>query len=172
MKKLALVLALTICVSSMALAAAPAKKAAAPASDSSSQGFIGVGLNQIPCNPFTAPTARFGFGSWSLDVGGSIANNAAGTSTTLYGRGDIPISKIGSNVKTYWGPSLCLMSPAGGGGSTPVISVFMGAEYMFAENLALYADLTAFSLTSAGGTSTWTIGTNSGTIYSGGRLYF
>jgi hypothetical protein len=172
MKKIALILALLISVTSVSFAAAAPKKAAPAASDSESQGFTGVSLNLIPCLPGAAPSARFGFGNWSLDAGGSLNNTAAGTSITIFGKGEIPISKIGSDVRTYWAPELCLYSPAGGGGSTTVISVYLGAEYMFASRLALFADLTAISLMSAGGTTTWTIGGSAAQVYTGGRLYF
>jgi hypothetical protein len=57
------------------------------------------------------------------------------------------------------------------GSGTVTVSVFLGAEYMFASNLSLFADLTAFSLTSANGQTTWFAGSNDGQVYSGGRFY-
>jgi hypothetical protein len=166
MKKVTILLAIVF-LGTASFAAAKAAPAA-----SSSQGVVGVSLNQIPVLPGAAPSVRFGFGNWSLDAGGSLTNTAAGTSISIFGKGEIPISKIGSDVRTYWAPELCLFSPAGGGGSTTVISVYMGAEYMFASHLALFADLTAISIASAGGTTTWTIGASSPLVYTGGRLYF
>ena len=180
MKKIALLMIVALLCSS-AYAAAPAKKpsAAVPtasavpaASVTTNQGFVGVSLNTLPVSPFAAPSARFGFGGWSLDVGGSLANNAAGTAVTVFGRGEIPISEIGNGVRTYWAPALALFSPAGGGNSTFNLSVYLGAEYMFVSHLALFADLTAISLTSVGGTTTWVAGTNTFQVYSGGRFFF
>ena len=159
MRKLALLLTIVI-LGTSAFAAAP--KAAA---SKGSEGFVGISLNSIA----GVPSARFGFGSWSLDAGGSIANAGNTTTITLLLRGEIPLSKISSDVNTYVAPELVLVS--GGGTSTTTINVYLGAEYKFASNLAIFADLTAFTLTSVGGTTTWTIGGNSGLIYTGGRLY-
>jgi len=161
MRKIALLLIMVI-IGTAAFAAA-AKPAASKGTEG--QGFTAITLNSIP----GVPSARFGFGSWSLDAGGSIANAANTTTITLLLKGEIPMTTVSSDVKTYIAPALVLVS--GGGTSTTTINVFLGAEYMFNPHLALFADLTAFTLTSVGGTTNWTIGGNSALIYSGGRLY-
>jgi len=160
MKKIVLLLIMVI-IGTAAFAAAAKPVPAA----SGSQGFTAVSLNSIP----GVASARFGFGSWSLDAGGTIANAANTTTITLLLKGEIPMATVSSDVRTYVAPALVLVS--GGGASTTTLNVFLGAEYMFNPHLALFADLTAFTLTSAGGTTTWTIGGNSPLIYSGGRLY-
>jgi len=126
-------------------------------------GLTGVTLTSIGC-----PAAHFGMGSWSLDFGGTIANAANTTTITLLGRGNIPLSKINDNLLTYWGPQV-IYNSAGSG--TFTIQVLVGAEYMFAPDLSLFADLTAFSLTSANSQTTWFAGNNNGQVYTGARLY-
>ncbi|MGB9613339.1 MAG: hypothetical protein ACPL4K_04080 [Candidatus Margulisiibacteriota bacterium] len=169
---LMLVLMLTPMVFAQAKKTAPAKEIVETTSFSASQGFVGVSLNQIPVLPWVAPSARFGFGGWSLDVGGSLVNDGTGTATTLFGRAEIPISEVSKNIRTYSALILALFSPAGGGSTTTDISICLGAEYVFAPKLSLFADLIALNLTSSAGTTTWTISSNSPTIYSGARLYF
>jgi hypothetical protein len=161
MKKLAMILALLICVASMSMAATAKKADVAK----SSGGFTGVSLNSIGC-----PSARFDMGTFALEVGGTIVSAGGATNTTLIGKGEMPLNQISDTVRTYWAPTLMLNSA--GGTSTTTISVVLGAEYTFTPKLAIFADLTAFSLTSAGGTTTWQIGANNGIIISGGRLYF
>ncbi|MFA4843349.1 MAG: hypothetical protein WC632_00160 [Candidatus Margulisiibacteriota bacterium] len=171
MKKFAFIFALIICVASVSFAApvskAPASKAPAAEAVSSSMGMTAISLNSL----VGFPSLRFGMGSWSLEVGGTIASPAAGTTNvTVGGRADIPLNTISDELRTYMAPTLVLTSAAG----TSVItaSFLLGAEYMFAPHLAIFADLTAFTLTSAAGTTTWGVGTNSALIYTGGRLYF
>ncbi|MBN3033895.1 MAG: hypothetical protein JW873_07360 [Candidatus Saganbacteria bacterium] len=156
-------------VASLAATVTPAKKVTADttstttSSGASLMGLTGVTLTSVGC-----PAAHFGMGGWSLDVGGTIANAANTTTLTLLARGNIPLSKISNGLSTYWGPAV-LYNSAGSG--TTTITVLVGAEYVFAPNLSLFADLTAFSLTSANGATTWFAGANAGQIYSGGRLY-
>jgi len=163
MKKIALILALLVCVASMSMAATAKKtEVAKPASG----GFTGVSLNSIGC-----PSARFDMGSFALEVGGSIASPASGTTnTTLIAKGEMPLNQISDNVRTYWAPAVMLRSIAGA--STTTIMVLLGAEYTFTPKLAIFADMTAFTLTSASGTTSWQIGGNDPQIYTGGRLYF
>lgn len=166
-RTLSLTLFLVMALTAASFAAAPVKKASnstTTSSGSTMMGLTGVTLTAIGC-----PAAHFGMGGWSLDLGGTIANAANTTTITLIGRGNIPLSKITDSLSTYWGPGI-LYNSAGSGSTT--IMVLVGAEYMFASNLSLFADLTAFSLTSAGGATTWFAGANAGQIYSGGRLYF
>lgn len=163
MKKAILLLGLVVIIASASFAAA-AKPAAKPA-DSYGYGLIGVSLNQIGC-----PTARLGMGGWALDLGGSLANNGNQTNVTIAGRADLPLAQVNDKVRTYWGPAIVLVSA--GGTTTTTLSLLVGAEYEFVSNLSLFADLTALQINSAGGTTTWTIATNSALIYTGGRLYF
>jgi hypothetical protein len=158
MKKIVILLSLILIATSAFAAAAP-KKAA-----SSSMGLTGVTLNSIGC-----PAAHFDMGAWGLDVGGTIVNAASTTTITVIARGLLPLSQVTDNLSTYWGPGV-LYNSAGSGSVT--IGVLLGAEYMFAPKLTLFADLTAFSLTSAGGATNWFAGANAAQIYTGGRLYF
>lgn len=169
MKRIALVISLLImATSAFALTLAPKKSYAAPilsaapvTAPAPKAGFSGVTLTSIGC-----PAAHFGMGGWSLDVGGSL--NSAST-LTFTARGNMPLGKAAESVDTYWSPTFMYVSAAGA--STITVSLLVGAEYMFAPNLSLFADLTALTLTSAAGVTTWTIGLNNGQIYTGGRLY-
>ncbi len=167
MKKI--VLLLTIVILGIASFAAPAKTTAAPAkaapAASASSGLIGVSLNAIGM-----PSARLGMGGWTLDIGGSIANAANQTNFTVGVRAEMPLSNVNSNLHTYWAPYLTLLSAAGA--TTTTAGVLLGCEYMFAPNLSIFADMTALQIVSAAGATTWTISTNFGQIYTGGRLYF
>jgi hypothetical protein len=145
------------------------KTAPAPASEttpsSSSMGITAVSLNSLGF-----PSVRFGMGSWDLEVGGQIASPASGTTNlTIGGRAELPLSKIGDSVRTYMAPTLVIQSL--GGTSFITASFLLGAEYMFASHLAIFADLTAFTLTSTSGNTSWCAGQNHGQIYTGGRLY-
>ncbi len=162
----ALMSALVLSLTAGSFAAAPVKKISNGTTTSSGttmMGLTGVTLTSIGC-----PAAHFGMGGWSLDLGGTVVNAANTTTITVIGRGNIPISKINDSLSTYWGPAL-LYNSANNGSTT--IMVLVGAEYMFASNLSLFADLTAFSLTSANGNTTWFAGANAGQVYTGGRLY-
>ena len=161
MKKIAMLMVILVLATA---AFAAAKPAGAPAKTQG--GITAISLNSAP----NVPSIRFDFGSWSLDAGVMLINTAAGNTFTLLGRGEVDINKIGSNIRTYWAPAITLVSPPAGG-STTNLSVFLGAEYMFAPQLAIFFDLTAFTLTSSGGTTSWGIGANQAQIYSGGRLY-
>jgi len=162
MKKIALVLTVLLFVASVSMAA-PAKKAAAPAQ--SGGGISAVTLTVIGC-----PAVRFDMGSFALEVGGSIASPAAGqTNTTLTLKGEMALGTPAANLTTYWAPAVMMVSAAGA--TTTTLAVLLGAEYMFTPNLAVFADMTAFSMTSAAGATTWVLGANSGQIYTGGRLY-
>ena len=165
MRKIALVLTVLLCIASVSFAA-PAKKAApAPAPEHSSGGISAVTLTAIGC-----PAVRFDMGSFALEAGGSIASPAAGqTNTTLILKGELGLSNPANNVNTYWAPMIMLQSAAGA--STTTISVLLGAEYTFTPKLALFAEMAAFSLTSAAGATTWVLSANNGQIYTGGRLY-
>ncbi len=163
MKKIALILVLLFGVASLSMAATAKKAEAKEASKAG--GFTGISLNQIG-----VPSARFDMGNFALEVGASIVSAGGTTTTTILGKGELPISQISDNLRTYWAPALMLNSA--GGTSTTTIMVLLGAEYMFAPKLAIFADLTALSLVSVGGTSTTTIASNSPLVYTGGRLYF
>ena len=163
---LMMVIALSLSAFSAVKGVKPASNPApAPAAAvSGPQGFVGVTLNSIGC-----PSARFGMGTWSLDVGGSLTSAGGTTTTTILAKGDIPMADITGDLRTYFAPQVLLNSA--GGTSTTTLSLLLGAEYTFAPHLTIFADLTAFTLTSVGGTSTWTVGQNAGQIYTGARLY-
>ena len=162
-----MVLALSV-ASFGAVKTAPASEPApAPAVSSSSSS---MGITAVTLNSLGFPSVRFGMGSWDLEVGGQIASPASGTTNvTVGGRAELPLSKIGDSVRTYMAPTLTLQSF--GGTSFITASFLLGAEYMFASHLAIFADLTAFTLTSTSGNTSWCVGQNAGQIYTGGRLY-
>lgn len=80
-------------------------------------------------------------------------------------------------VNTYWGGSIGFVSASAAGASTTTITLngFVGAEFFFAKNLSLFADINLLTLqsASAGGASSTNISlvNSSGTVYTGGRIY-
>jgi hypothetical protein len=162
-----LLLVMVLSLAAVAAPATPVKKvttSTTASSGSTMMGLTGVTLTSIGC-----PAAHFGMGGWSMDIGGSIANAANTTTITVFGSAQLPLSKVNDNLVTYWGPGVLYNSTGNG---TVTIAVLIGAEYMFAPNLTLFADMTAFSLTSANGATNWVVGQNNPQVYTGGRLYF
>ena len=155
MKKIALILAVLV-VCSVASFAQVAKTTSGP--------ITAIALTNNGC-----PLVRLPMVGMNLDVGGTIASPAAGTTNfTLIIRGELPIAKIGS-VNTYWAPEAALTSAAGA--SIITLNLKAGGEYLFANNLSVFGDATLFTLTSASGATTWAAGTNGVLMYSGIRLY-
>lgn len=154
-KKIALILVVLL-VCSIASFAQVAKKTSGP-------------TTAIALTDNGYPLVRLPMVGMNLDVGATISSPAAGTTNfTLIIRGELPIAKIGS-VNTYWAPEAALTSTAGT--SSITLNLKAGGEYLFANNLSVFGDATLLTLTSAPGTTTWTVGANGAQMYSGIRLY-
>ncbi|MFA6432061.1 MAG: hypothetical protein WCV91_06770 [Candidatus Margulisiibacteriota bacterium] len=167
MKKVLLLVSVLLIATSVF--AAPAKKPSAPVpAVSQSQSNSGSMFSAISLNTNGCPAVRMSLGSMVFDLGGSLASAAGTTTVTLFVKGDNSLGQIGA-VRTYWAPQLMLFSNAGA--TTTTLSLLFGGEYIFASNLSIFADLTALSLTSAAGATTWNAGANGGLVYSGLRLY-
>ena len=104
-----------------------------------------------------------------LGIEGSIPAyvNSAG-SFTLGVRGQWAKTKITKQLNTYLAGRVLIASA--NAPSTTTVSILGGAEYKVAEKVAVFADITLFSVTLAGAT-TMTALTSNAQVYTGGRLY-
>lgn len=185
MKKIALFLVLIMTLGTAAFAAAPKKvpapavikpPAAAPAPapapvttsappKASSNMFSAVALTDNGC-----PLFRMPLGGLNLDLGGTVAQPVAGhTHITILARSEQPLFKVGNDIQLYWAPAGVFFSD--NGTTFITANLLLGGEYAFASHLSLFADITAFTLTTGGGATAWSAITNNVQAYSGIRLY-
>lgn|GEM_PF-5461148 len=169
MRKIIIFLTLIMIASATLAAVVTPKKAANPVPVAASSSSSAVGLTGVTLTAGGIPAAHFGMGSWSLDLGGMICSVAGASQIDVLARANMPIKDLTDNLNVYWAPQLFYVSAAGA--STITLSIFLGAEYLFAPRLSLFADLTAFTLTSTSAATNWWIGLNNGQIYTGGRIY-
>lgn len=191
MKKILILLSLLLVVTSVAMAApkatAPAAATAYTASDSApiqmaitarGNSFASLGIianyTTLP-SLIGGPTLRIGINKdQAMEFGLNYSSLGSGTSTMGFmGRFEMTMAKIGE-AKAYWAGQASYFSvTAGATTSTVAIMGLIGAEYMFAKNLSIIAEIMPAAFVSFGSTSQFYILSNSSAnLYSGLRLYF
>ena len=106
--------------------------------------------------------------SQRADVGLMYFSGGGGT-VTLLGRFEGQIAKK-KDLSTHWAGQLIIVSA--GGTTTLTLNGIAGAEYLIGKSVGIYGDVVVAGLTSAGGTTTFSLLAGStATVYSGIRIY-